>query len=60
VDRILGFLADDPVAVVIAAGEVGFWVLIATMIDLAGGGRASALHGLAAVYLGFSVVSDHA
>lgn len=74
-------------AVVIAAGEIGFWVLIlggllaryllrwrrtsavllastavvdlgvlvATMIDLAGGGKAGAVHGIAAVYLGFSV-----
>ncbi|WP_410610897.1 hypothetical protein [Amycolatopsis sp. lyj-109] len=75
-------------AAVIAAGEIGFWVLIAaglavryllrarrtsavllalvplidvvvlvaTVADLSGGARANFTHGLAAVYLGFSVV----
>lgn len=87
VNRIFDFLAENPMAVVIVAGEVAFWVfivaglvsryllrmrrtstvllaatpvvdlavLIATMIDLSGGGRAGWTHGLAAVYLGFSV-----
>ncbi|WP_215543068.1 hypothetical protein [Amycolatopsis sp. CA-230715] len=86
-DKAWDFLAANPMAVVIAAGEIGFWVLIlggllaryllrwrrtgavllastavvdigvlvATMIDLAGGGKATAVHGIAAVYLGFSV-----
>ncbi|RZQ62892.1 hypothetical protein [Amycolatopsis suaedae] len=87
-DRIFEFIAENPMAVVIAAGEIGFWVcivlglvaryvfrlrrtsvvllaltpvidvgvLVATMIDLSGGGQAGFVHGLAAVYLGFSVV----
>ncbi|WIV56707.1 hypothetical protein [Amycolatopsis nalaikhensis] len=82
------FLAENPMAAVIAAGEIGFWVLIAaglavryllrarrtsvvllamvplidvvvlvaTVVDLAGGAKANFTHGLAAVYLGFSVV----
>ncbi|MEV6621823.1 hypothetical protein AB0M83_20540 [Amycolatopsis sp. NPDC051106] len=82
------FLAENPMAAVIAAGEIGFWVfivaglavryalharrasavllamvpvvdvvvLVATVIDLAGGAKANFTHGLAAVYLGFSVV----
>ncbi|MDQ7806178.1 hypothetical protein Q5425_20745 [Amycolatopsis sp. A133] len=82
------FFAENPMAVVIAAGEIGFWVvlaaglavryvlrarrvsavllamvplvdvvvLVATVIDLAGGAKANFTHGLAAVYLGFSVV----
>ncbi|WP_158883082.1 hypothetical protein [Amycolatopsis anabasis] len=86
-DKILDFLADNPMAVVIAAGEIGFWVfiaggliaryllrlrrtstvllaatpvidlgvLVATVIDLSHGGQANGVHGLAAVYLGFSV-----
>lgn len=85
--RMLDFLAANPMAIVIAAGEVGFWVLIGTglfaryvlrlrrtstvllaatpvldlgvliaaMLDLSGGGQANGVHGLAAVYLGFSV-----
>ncbi|UJW28224.1 hypothetical protein L3Q67_23355 [Saccharothrix sp. AJ9571] len=87
-DKVIGFIRDNPMAAVVAAGEIGFWVciaaglgaryllglrrtsvvllamtplidvvvLVATMIDLAGGGLASWTHGLAAVYLGFSVV----
>ena len=87
-DKVLDFIRDNPMAAVVAAGEIGFWVfiaaglaaryllklrrtsvvllamtpvidvvvLVATMIDLAGGGRASWTHGLAAIYLGFSVV----
>src|SRR4051812_9217631 len=75
-------------AAVIAAGEIGFWVviaaglavrytlrsrrasavllamvplidvvvLVATVLDLSGGAKANFTHGLAAVYLGFSVV----
>ncbi|MEV4142402.1 hypothetical protein AB0J40_01975 [Amycolatopsis sp. NPDC049691] len=82
------FLAENPAAAVVAAGEIGFWVLIAagltvryvlrarrasvlllamvplidvvvlvaTALDLAGGAKANFTHGLAAVYLGFSVV----
>ncbi|NBH03171.1 hypothetical protein [Amycolatopsis sp. SID8362] len=82
------FFAENPMAVVIAAGEIGFWVfiaaglavryvlrarrasavllamvplvdvvvLVATAVDLAGGAKANFTHGLAAVYLGFSVV----
>lgn len=81
------FLRENPMAAVIAAGEVGFWVfiaagllaryllklrrtslvllamtpvidvvvLVATMLDLSHGGKGGMLHGLAAVYLGFSV-----
>ncbi len=87
VNKILDFIAENPMAAVIAAGEIGFWVfiaaglvaryllrlrrtgavllaatpaidlavLVATMVDLAGGGTATGVHGLAAVYLGFSV-----
>lgn len=86
-NRILEFLAGNPMAIVIGAGEIGFWVLIAAgllaryvlrmrrtstvllaatpvvdlgvliaaMIDLSAGGQANGVHGLAAVYLGFSV-----
>ncbi|GHG39411.1 MULTISPECIES: hypothetical protein [Amycolatopsis] len=82
------FFAENPMAAVIAAGEIGFWVfiaaglavryllrarrvsavllamvplvdvvvLVATVLDLSGGGRPGFTHGLAAVYLGFSVV----
>jgi hypothetical protein len=88
VNEIGKFLAENPMAAVIAAGEIGFWVfivaglavryalharrasmvllamvplvdvvvLVATVIDLAGGAKAGFTHGLAAVYLGFSVV----
>jgi hypothetical protein len=88
VDEIGKFFAENPMAAVIAAGEIGFWVLlfaglavryalrarrasvvllamvplidvvvlVATVIDLAGGAKANFTHGLAAVYLGFSVV----
>jgi hypothetical protein len=88
VNEIGKFLAENPMAAVIAAGEIGFWlfiigglavryalharrasvvllamvplldvvVLVATVIDLAGGAKANFTHGLAAVYLGFSVV----
>lgn len=83
----MNLFAGNPMAAVIVAGEIGFWVfigagivaryllrlrklstvllaatpvvdvvvLVATMIDLAGGGEAAGLHGLAAIYLGFSV-----
>ncbi|MFD9960860.1 hypothetical protein [Amycolatopsis sp. NPDC058986] len=82
------FFADNPMAAVIAAGEIAFWVfivaglvaryplrlkrtggvllamtpvidvvvLVLTVVDLAGGAKANFVHGLAAVYLGFSVV----
>ncbi|MEU5263348.1 hypothetical protein [Amycolatopsis sp. NPDC021455] len=82
------FFAENPMAAVIAAGEVGFWVfiaaglavryvlrarrvsavllamvplvdvvvLVATVLDLSAGGEPGFTHGLAAVYLGFSVV----
>ncbi|MEV7095518.1 hypothetical protein AB0M80_22000 [Amycolatopsis sp. NPDC051045] len=82
------FFAENPMAAVIAAGEIGFWVfiaaglavryvlrarrasavllamvplvdvvvLVATVLDLSAGGRPGFTHGLAAVYLGFSVV----
>ena len=88
VDEIGKFIAENPTAAVIAAGEAGFWVLIAARLaaryglrarrtsavllalvplidlevlvaaaaDLAGGAKANFTHGLAAVYLGFSVV----
>jgi hypothetical protein len=88
VDEIGRFFAQNPMAAVIVAGEIGFWVLIAaglavryvlrarrasavvlamvplidvvvlvaTVVDLAGGAKANFTHGLAAVYLGFSVV----
>ncbi|MEV6444501.1 hypothetical protein [Amycolatopsis sp. NPDC051716] len=87
-DEIGKFIAENPTAAVIAAGEAGFWVLIAAGLavryglrarrtsavllalvplidvvvlvaataDLAGGAKANFTHGLAAVYLGFSVV----
>ncbi|QKV79444.1 hypothetical protein [Amycolatopsis sp. Hca4] len=82
------FFAENPMAAVIAAGELGFWVviaaglavryvlrarrasavllamvplidvvvLVATALDLSAGGKPGFTHGLAAVYLGFSVV----
>ncbi|MGW4062362.1 hypothetical protein ACWEGE_29045 [Amycolatopsis sp. NPDC004747] len=82
------FFAENPMAAVIAAGEIGFWVfiaaglavryvlrarrvsavllamvplvdvvvLVATVLDLSTGGEPGFTHGLAAVYLGFSVV----
>lgn len=82
------FLEANPTALVIAGGEIAFWVfiaaglltryalrarrvstvllaavplvdvvvLVATVLDLAGGAKANFTHGLAAVYLGFSVV----
>lgn len=88
VNEIWDFIAENPMAGVIAAGEIGFWVaivagllaryllrlkrtstvllaatpvidivvLVATFIDLSNGAKANFVHGLAAVYLGFSVV----
>jgi hypothetical protein len=88
VDEIGKFFAAHPMAAVIAAGEIGFWlflaaglvaryplrarrasvvlfaavplvdvaVLVATVLDLNAGTPANFTHGLAAVYLGFSVV----
>jgi len=88
VEEIGKFFAENPMAAVIAAGEIGFWVfiaaglavryvlrlrrvsavvlamvplvdvvvLVATVLDLSGGGKPGFTHGLAAVYLGFSVV----
>jgi hypothetical protein len=88
VDEIGKFFAENPMAAVIVAGEIGFWVviaaglavryalrarrasavllamvplidvvvLVATVLDLSGGAKANFTHGLAAVYLGFSVV----
>jgi hypothetical protein len=88
VDGIGKFFAENPMAAVIAAGEIAFWVfiaaglavryllrarrasavvlalvplidvvvIVATVVDLTGGARANFTHGLAAVYLGFSVV----
>jgi hypothetical protein len=88
VEEIGKFLAENPMAAVIAAGEIGFWVfivaglavryvlrarrvsavllaavplvdvvvLVATVLDLSAGGKPGFTHGLAAVYLGFSVV----
>lgn len=82
------FFSTNPIAAVLAAGEIGFWVLIAAgliaryplrrprigailllgvpvldvvvllaaVADLARGAQPNALHGLAALYLGFSVV----
>lgn len=47
--------------VLLAGAPVVDLVLLAlTVADLQGGGRAQAAHGLAAVYLGFSVVFGHA
>jgi hypothetical protein len=86
--QIIDFISENPMAGVIVAGEIGFWVfivagliaryplklrrtsvvllaatpvvdvvvLVATMIDISRGAEASLIHGLAAVYLGFSVV----
>jgi hypothetical protein len=88
VQNVVDFMTANPMAIVIAAGEIGFWVcvvtglaaryllrmrrtstvllaatplidllvLVATMVDLADGALATTVHGLAAVYLGFSVV----
>lgn len=88
VNKIWDFIAENPMAAVIAAGEIGFWVaigagliaryllrlkrtsivllaatpvidivvLVATVLDLSNGAKANFVHGLAAVYLGFSVV----
>ena len=90
--ELLELVERNPVAAVIAAGEIGFWVLlvaglvaryllrsprvgafflicvplidvvvlVATYLDLRAGGRADTMHGLAAVYLGFSVAFGHA
>lgn len=89
---IFDVLADRPLIGVIAAGEIGFWVvlaaglaaryllrwrrvstalllatplidvvvLVATVVDLRGGGQSDFTHGLAATYLGFSVVFGRA
>ncbi len=91
VNKILDFIAENPMAAVVAGGEIGFWVaivaglvarylfklkrtsivlllltpvidlvvLVATVIDLQNGAKANFVHGLAAVYLGFSVVFGH-
>ena len=91
VNKIWDFIAENPMAAVIAGGEIGFWVailaglvaryplklkrtgvalllltpvidivvLVATVIDLRNGATANFVHGLAAVYLGFSVVFGH-
>jgi hypothetical protein len=88
VTTISDFISENPMAAVIVAGEIGFWVfivaglitryplklkrtsivllaatpvvdvvvLVATMIDISRGAEATLVHGLAAVYLGFSVV----
>nr|WP_218875716.1 hypothetical protein [Leifsonia naganoensis] len=48
-------------AVLLALSPVTDLVLLAaTALDLAGGGTATAAHGLAALYLGFSVAYGHA
>lgn len=86
-NKIWDFIAENPMAAVIAGGEIGFWVaigagllaryllrlkrtstvllaltpvidivvLVATVLDLQDGAKATFVHGLAAVYLGFSV-----
>ncbi len=91
VNKIWDFIAENPMAAVVAGGEIGFWVaivaglvaryllklkrtsvllllltpvidlvvLVATVIDLRNGATANFVHGLAAVYLGFSVVFGH-
>lgn len=91
VNEIWDFIERNPMAAVIAGGEIGFWVailaglvaryplklkrtgvalllltpvidvvvLVATVIDLRNGATANFVHGLAAVYLGFSVVFGH-
>ncbi|RSN62914.1 hypothetical protein DMH01_09820 [Amycolatopsis sp. WAC 04182] len=90
-NKIWDFIAENPMAAVVAGGEIGFWVaivaglaaryllklkrtsavlllltpvidlvvLVATVIDLRNGATANFVHGLAAVYLGFSVVFGH-
>ncbi|WP_082857581.1 hypothetical protein [Amycolatopsis regifaucium] len=90
-NKIWDFIEQNPMAAVIAGGEIGFWVAIvaglvaryllklrrtsvvlllltpvidlvvlgATVLDLRDGGKATFVHGLAAVYLGFSVVFGH-
>ncbi|WP_414937520.1 hypothetical protein [Amycolatopsis sp. cmx-11-51] len=90
-NKILDFIVENPMAAVIAGGEIGFWVAIvaglvaryvfklkrtsavlllltpvidlvvlaATVVDLQNGAKANFVHGLAAVYLGFSVVFGH-
>jgi hypothetical protein len=87
----LNLVSENPLVAVIAACEIGFWVvlgaglvaryllrlrrisavllvcvplvdvvlLVATAIDLRGGGEATQIHGLAAAYLGFSVAFGH-
>ncbi|MEC3974702.1 hypothetical protein [Amycolatopsis sp. H20-H5] len=87
-DKFFGFIRDNPMAAVIVAGEIAFWVfivaglvtryllrrrrtsvvllaltpvadllvLVATVVDLSHGATATSVHGLAAVYLGFSLV----
>jgi len=89
--ELLEFVERNPIAAVIAAGEIGFWilliaglvaryplrsprvgawllicvplidvvVLVATYLDLRAGEEADDMHGLAAVYLGFSVAFGH-
>lgn len=91
VNEIWDFIAENPMAAVIAGGEIGFWVailaglvaryplklkrtgvalllltpvidivvLVATVVDLRNGATANFVHGIAAVYLGFSVVFGH-
>ncbi len=91
VNEIWDFIERNPMAAVIAGGEIGFWVailaglvaryplklkrtgvalllltpvidivvLVATVIDLRNGATANFVHGIAAVYLGFSVVFGH-
>ncbi len=91
VNKIWDFIEENPIAAVVAGGEIAFWVAIAaglvaryllklrrtsvvlllltpvidlvvlagTVIDLRDGAKANFVHGLAAVYLGFSVVFGH-
>jgi hypothetical protein len=86
------FVADNPLVLLIAACEIGFWVLLgagvaaryllrlrrtstalllavpvldvvlvsASLLDVARGSAPGATHGLAAVYLGFTVAFGHA
>ncbi|MGY0233828.1 hypothetical protein [Longispora urticae] len=46
-------------ALLLAAPVIDLGLLAATAVDLHGGGRAGWQHGLAAVYLGFSVAFGH-
>lgn len=46
-------------ALLLAAPLVDVVLLVATVVDLRGGGRASASHALAATYIGFSVAFGH-